>query len=594
MISAADEIKKKVDIVQVISSYIPVKKAGRNFKANCPFHREKSPSFFISPDRQIWHCFGSCNEGGDVISFVMKIENLTFLEAAQELSKRYGLNISFAQVDDAGLKVKDRSYSLNKLAADYYQYILESTETGKTARDYLEGRGIKREISKTFQLGYAPDSWDSLMKYLLKKKYTAEELERVGLTVPSAKSSGYDRFRGRLIFPIKDSRGNIIAFSGRVLKEDKDNLGSKYINTPETSIYHKRESLYGIYTARDSIKKEGYVILVEGEFDVIAPFQYGIENVVAVKGSAITSDQLMLLKRYCTRLVFALDADATGEEAVKRGTDEAEKLDFEIEVMVLDFAKDPDEAVRKDLSKFKQALANRIPVYDFLLSSLLRKYSVEDPFGKKQIADEMGGFIAKIQNPIVQSHYIKKTADALGVSESSIQRSLYNSKKKFTQPRYASKAQTTVAKTPREIIIQKYIIGLLFQKNEGEKLYEMIRNLDSEIFTVPSYRLLFNEFLSFRKKHPAQSIEKFSQQLQAELIPVFNELYLFASYEEESKNVNFAKTVYELQRNMYKRTIAMLMAKGDDGKSVNWQEKQSKLKEITASLTEVEKKLSLL
>ena len=590
MINVADEIKKKVDIVQVISSYITVKKAGRNFKANCPFHKEKSPSFFISPDRQIWHCFGSCNEGGDVISFVMKMENLTFLEAAQELSKRYGLNISFAQVDDAGLKVKDRSYSLNKLAADYYQYILESTETGKAARDYLKDRGIKKEIAQTFQLGYAPASWDSLMKYLLKKKFTAEELERVGLTVQSSKSAGYDRFRGRLVFPIKDSRGNIIAFSGRVLKEDKDNPGSKYINTPETSIYHKRESLYGIYSARDSIKKEGFVILVEGEFDVITPFQYGIENVVAVKGSAITSDQLMLLKRYCTRLVFALDADATGEEAVKRGTDEAEKLDFEIEVMVLDFAKDPDEAVRKDLTKFKKALANRVPVYDFLLSSLLRKYSAEDPFGKKMIADEMGSFIAKIQNPIVQSHYIKKTADALSVSESSIQRSLYSSKKKFVQPRYASKAQTTVAKTPREIIIQKYIIGLLFQKNEGEKLFELIREFDPEVFTIPSYKLLFNEFISFRKKHPARSVEEFSKQLPAELVPVFNELYLFASYEEDSGSANFTKTVYELQRNMYKRTIAELMAKEGDGKS----KEEPRLQELTTSLTEVEKKLSLL
>ena len=410
------------------------------------------------------------------------------------------------------------------------------------------------------------------------------------MTVKSSKSAGYDRFRGRLVFPIKDSRGNIIAFSGRVLKEDKDNPGSKYINTPETTIYHKRESLYGIYLAKDSIKKEGYVVLVEGEFDVIAPFQYGIENVVAVKGSAITSDQLMLLKRYCTRLVFALDADATGEEAVKRGTDEAEKLDFEIEVMVLDFAKDPDEAVRKDLVRFKKALTNRIPVYDFILSSLLRKYSVDDPFGKKQIADEMGAFIAKIQNPIVQSHYIKKTAETLGVSESSIQRSLYSNKKKFTQPRYVTKQQAAVVKMPREVIIQKYILGLLFQKKEGERLYDMIHEFDPEMFTVPSYKALFNEFLSFRKKHPARSIDEFSNQLQAELVPVFNELYLFASYEEESGYGDFTKTVYELQRNMYKRMIQELMMKEEDGDD----KEEPRLKELTASLTEVEKKLSLL
>lgn len=229
MVSVADEIKKKVDVVDVIQSYIPVKRAGRNFKAVCPFHKEKSPSFFISPDRQIWHCFGSCNEGGDVISFVMKMEGLTFFEAAQELSRRYSLNISFSNIDDEGLRSKDRLYSINKLAADYYQYVLEKTPIGATARTYLETRGIRSEIASTFQIGYAPDSWDSLMNYLLKKHVTLQEMDAVGLTVVTERKSRYDRFRGRLVFPIKDSRGNIIAFSGRVLKEQKDKIGRAHV-----------------------------------------------------------------------------------------------------------------------------------------------------------------------------------------------------------------------------------------------------------------------------------------------------------------------------------------------------------------------------
>lgn len=586
MVSVADEIKKKVDVVDVIQSYIPVKRAGRNFKAVCPFHKEKSPSFFISPDRQIWHCFGSCNEGGDVISFVMKMEGLTFFEAAQELSRRYSLNISFSNIDDEGLRSKDRLYSINKLAADYYQYVLEKTPIGATARTYLETRGIRSEIASTFQIGYAPDSWDSLMNYLLKKHVTLQEMDAVGLTVVTERKSRYDRFRGRLVFPIKDSRGNIIAFSGRVLKEQKDNPGSKYVNTPETSIYHKRESLFGIYTAKDAIKKEGYSILVEGEFDVISPYQYGIENVVAVKGSAITKEQLMLLKRYATRIVFALDADATGIEAVKRGAQEAEALDFEIEVMSLDSVKDPDEAVRNDLPGFKKSLADRVPIYDFVLQSLLKQSSGDDPFAKKKIAEEMSRYITTIQNPVIKSHYIKKTAELLDISEESVQKTMYSRKTSFRQTRKQEGVSEQPVQSSRDLTLQKYVLGSVLQKREGYD--EVLKEIDERMFTVPAYRALFVRYRTFHEDHPAQTSEVFAQGLAPELVPVFDELFLFASYEEGLGEEKSVKVALELKRIMYKRLIQEVLGSGTE------EAQNEAVGELTTGLTEVEKRLALL
>ncbi|MEO6508785.1 MAG: DNA primase, partial [Patescibacteria group bacterium] len=243
MDGAIQEVKDKIDIVEFISSYIPIHKAGRNYKGNCPFHNEKTPSFVISPDRQIWHCFGTCHEGGDCIKFLMKWENITFSEALKELAIKAGIPLAKISVDDKEWQYKERLYKLNSLAADFFHHILVNTSFGKLALDYLKERGVSDAIAKTFQLGYGPNSWDSLIKFLYKKGFTPDEVARSGVAVKNDSGRMYDRFRGRLIFPIKDIRGNIIGFSGRII--EKKESEAKYINTPETEIYHKRESLYG-------------------------------------------------------------------------------------------------------------------------------------------------------------------------------------------------------------------------------------------------------------------------------------------------------------------------------------------------------------
>lgn len=580
-----DEIKRKVDIVEFIGSFIPLKKAGRNFKAVCPFHQEKTPSFVISPDRQIWHCFGACQEGGDVIKFLMKWDNLTFGESVKELAQKAGIKLAISSIEDEKWRQKERLYQVNNLAAQYFRYVLTDTTVGKKARDYLKERSIRTEIAKKFQIGYAPQSWDSLIKFLLKKKFTTKEIDDTGLTVSGQGGRGYDRFRGRITFPIKDARSNVIGFSGRSL--DEKEKSAKYINTPETLIYHKRESLYGIDLAKEAIKKEECAILVEGEFDVISPHQQGIENIVALKGSAITREQLMLLKRYANRIIFALDADSTGEDAVKRGTDEAERLDFEIEVMVLDFAKDPDEAVRKDLAKFKKALKNKVPVYDFILTSLQKKYSIKDPFGKKNIADEMLGYLEKIQNPIVQSHYIKKTTQLLDVSEASLERAIRVRRQKQSQQKYFIPKPKEKEASSRYVVIQKYTLSLLFQSKPDDGRFEIVRQLEASDFSIPSYGTLFEQYVLFRTEHPAKNIAEFVKLIKKELIPVFDELYLFATYEEGFAHSNIMRLIFEIKKNALKKHMEELMA---DKKDFSADDKKS-LRSLSLKLQEVEKKL---
>jgi len=411
MDNPVEEIKKRLDIIEYIGSFISLKKAGRNFKAICPFHSEKTPSFVISPERQIWHCFGACGEGGDVIKFLMKWENITFIEALRELAQKTGITLKKISFEDKVWKKRERYFNMNLFAVEFFEYLLNKTKFGEKGMAYLKNRDIKPATIKKFQLGYAPSSWDSLRLFLKKKKFEEKEVYENGLLVKSERGSYYDRFRGRLMFPIKDSRDYVIGFSGRSL--DEKDKQAKYINTPETPIYHKRETLFGINLAKETIKKEKNVYIVEGEFDVISPYQNGFINFVAVKGTALTNEQLMLLKRYTDKITLALDADIAGEESTRRGIEEAEKLDLEVRIVKLPIGKDPDEAVRTDLQAFKKAISRPIPIYDFLIKVAQKKYSEDTSFDKKKIGEEVIPFIERITNPIVRSHYVKKISSIL-------------------------------------------------------------------------------------------------------------------------------------------------------------------------------------
>lgn len=579
-----EEIKRKIDIVEFIGSFITLKKAGRNFKAVCPFHQEKTPSFVVSPERQIWHCFGACGDGGDVIKFLMKWENITFIEALRELAKKTGVKLTKISFEDKIWQKKERYLGMNQLASEFFHYILNKTAFGKKASQYLKERALNQSIIDKFQLGYSPSSWDSLKLFLKKKRYEEEEMMENGLLVKSERGSYYDRFRGRLMFPLKDSRNNVLGFSGRIIEEKEKE--AKYINTPETPIYHKRETLFGINLAKEEIKNKKNVFIVEGELDVITPYQHGFSNFVAVKGTALTNEQLMLLKRYTDKITLMMDADPAGVESIKRGIDEAEKFDFEIRVVTIDFAKDPDEALKKDPTQFKKLIAKPIPIYDFLIETAQKKYSEESAFSKKKIGDEIIPVIEKISNPIVRTFYIKKLAGILEVSEVTIENLISQLKRKKKQLSLNKIKYGKPIEDSRELIIDKYILSIVFQSEDPKKIYHKIFNvLKPEYFLHPSYQKISRYFFDGVEKNNKININQFGKNLPEELQPIFDEIFLFASTDHNLSDKSLDRLIYEIKKYYLKREIKKLLSEEE---SV---EKKKQLKEISEDLKEVEKKL---
>jgi DNA primase len=588
MENPVEEIKKRIDIVDFIGSFITLKKTGRNFKAICPFHQEKTPSFIVSPERQIWHCFGACNEGGDVIKFLMKWENITFVEALSELAKKTGVSLKRVSLEDFVWKKKERVLLLNQSAANFFHYLLTKKDLGKKAREYLKKREISENIIEKFFLGYAPLSWDSLLRYLLKKGFKTDEIRQAGLVINSSKGD-YDRFRGRLIFPIFDARNQIIGFSGRILDEAKDE--PKYINTPETLLYRKRETLFGIHLSKEAIKKENQAILVEGEFDMITPYAQGIGNIVATKGTAITREQLMLLKRFTNRLTLSLDADMAGLEAMKKIINEAEGIDIELNVVVLDYAKDPDEAVRKDVVRFKKLLKKPQPIYDFIIDLSKKNHNEDTAYAKKQIIDEVAPIIDRIQNPIIRAFYIKKLSSLIDLSERAIEQY-------FKQKRLIEKQRKKISffvskekKISREVILEKFLLSYFFQEKEKESLfYKITELLSDDDFSIPAYGKIFEALKRYyqdnqeKLKNYVFAVKDFIPYLEASLIPTFDEIYLYASYEEKHDFL-IDRVIYEIKKYALKRKITNLLQEEDS------KEKEEKLKLFNRKLTEIEKKM---
>ncbi len=584
-----EEIKNKLNIVDYLGTYIQLKKAGRNYKAICPFHKEKSPSFMVSTDRQTWHCFGACQTGGDIISFCMKWENITFYEALKELADKAGVKLEDKKVEDREWQEKELFLKINTLTAEYFHYVLKNTPFGATAMEYLAKRGVNAKIMDTFKLGYAPSSWDSLLRFLKKKGFSEEQMLASGMIVKNDNGHYYDRFRGRLMFPIRDIRNNIIGFSGRILQPDPKN--AKYVNTPETFLYHKRQSLYGIDLAKDGIRKEGFALLVEGEFDVIIPYQHGISNVVAIKGSVVTREQLDILKRYTNKIYLALDADSAGQEAIRRGIEDAEEKEFEVHVVKFTDAKDADEAVRKDFIAFKKALKAPIPVYDFLITLSMSKHDSTDPFSKKYIGDEIVPYLARIQNPIIKSHYIKKLAKVLEVGDESVVSLIDKYRKQQTMKHRVVVAETPHMALSREEMMQKHLLSYIFQLEDP---YSALQTTDKFLsiadFTVPAYGKIFDALHTYRSVHTdIFNINEFADSLPAELRAVVDELCLFAGSQQDVDATQFDRLVLTVHKEAIKKNIAELLAVDSES-----DEQVEKITQQTRLLKDVEKSLNSL
>ena len=435
--SVIEEIKDKLDIVEVISQYgVPLKKAGRTFKACCPFHPEKTPSFIVNPDRQSWHCFGACSTGGDAFAFVMRWEKIEFGQALRLLAERAGVTLPERIQEVARDEPAARLYEMNEATALYYHHLLRSSTSGDEARRYLEGRGLHSKTIEEWQLGYSRPGWDDLSQFLSKKGYNVDEVAAAGLLVEKEGRGGYDRFRHRLMFPIFDRQGRVTAFGARAL----DDSVPKYLNSPQTALFDKSRALYGIHRAHTAIRKRDQAVIVEGYMDVLMAHQTGYDNVVASLGTALTQGQVEQLKGLTKNLVLALDADAAGEEATLRGLAVAQETmdkrivytpvrtgrtavvrreeEFaEIRVAVPPVGKDPDEVLREDPALWEKAVSGARPVVDYLFDVVSSRLDLREARGKRAAAESLLPLIAEMKSPISRNSYLQKLARVTGISE---------------------------------------------------------------------------------------------------------------------------------------------------------------------------------
>jgi DNA primase len=410
-----EQVQSSSDIVDVVSSYIPLKRAGRSFKACCPFHNEKTPSFFVSPEKQIWHCFG-CGAGGSVFNFIALYERVTFPEAVRLLAKKAGIAVPDTRgAEGREGEKKDDLYRLNEFAARWFTHQLQATAPGKKVLAYLHRRGMSDELIEQFSLGYAPDSWDGLYTSARGKGHREEVLLALGLAMRKEGGSRiFDRFRNRLMIPIGDVSGRIIAFSGRVLDEGTP----KYMNSPESLLFNKSRSLYGIHHAKRELIERGFSIVVEGYFDLFALHAAGIRNVVASQGTAFTADHARILKRYTREVVMSFDADTAGQSAAMRSLDAFLNEELRVRVLVLPPAHDPDTFVREKGAAAFSDLVGRAPEYfDFLLDHLCRRHDHRGEVGRARIASEFLDALAQVGDGVLREAYRKKLSERIDIPQ---------------------------------------------------------------------------------------------------------------------------------------------------------------------------------
>ncbi|MBI3954449.1 DNA primase [Candidatus Collierbacteria bacterium] len=507
-----EEVKRKTDIVAVVSEYLALKKAGRHFKGLCPFHAEKTPSFIVNDELGIYKCFG-CGKGGDVISFVMEMEGLEFIETLEKLASKAGVKIEKRHTEETS--EKQQLLDIHSLASSYYHFLLTKHQTGEEAREYLAERGIKQKLIDNFNLGFSLPEWDGLTEYLLKKKgYKREVLVKSGLAVEGNRGI-YDRFRGRVMFPLLDTGGRVVGFSGRVIPGISQNEDAKYINSPETLIYHKSQLLFGLSQARQAIREKNGVVVVEGELDMISSFAAGVTETVAIKGSALTEEMIETLARLCSTVILALDADEAGETAMKRSIELAEKRGLNIKMASWSEGKDPDEVARRSPKKWRLAVDKALEVYEFFMKRALAKYGTDSAGSIKRVSVEVVPYLSKIENSVVREVWARRLSEKLGVDKERVWEEIekvrggriVNEKEEDKGPTEpVEEGMVRVEKMEKRLLslllgadlktvkrVQKMLIGLRLYGSAGKVLAEVfvreseikpdefIKNLPSEI-----------------------------------------------------------------------------------------------------------------
>jgi len=484
--SVVDEIKDRLDVIEVIGSYVPLKKAGQNYKGLCPFHSEKTPSFVVFPSTGTWHCFGACGVGGDVFTFIMKRENIDFGEALQLLARRAGVELvpRTPRATEADQKIA-RLREINDTAATYFHHLLFNSPEAAPARTYLQKRGFAQQTLVRFRVGYAMDRWDGLLNHLVSRHYAVAEIAEAGLIVQRDDRSGYyDRFRGRIVFAICDPQGQVIGFGGRVLGDGVP----KYLNSPQTPLFDKGSALFGLDKARQGIRLAGEAVIVEGYTDVMMAHQYGIENVVAQMGTALTEAQLKLLKRHTQRFVLALDADAAGEHATLRGLDVArqvadrevvpvvtphgliqyeERLAADIRIAAMPPGLDPDQVILEDPARWTQLIAQAKPIMDFYFQVLTADLDLSTARGKGEAVRLLGPILAEVPDRIQRTHYLQQLARMVQVDERSLWAQIRQDTNAAAVPRRAQPEPRPAKAARVTLSLDEHCLSLLLKSPES-------------------------------------------------------------------------------------------------------------------------------
>jgi len=487
--SVIDEVKQRIDIVEVVSQYTTLKKAGRTFTALCPFHSEKHPSFFVYPEQQSWHCFGACSTGGDVFSFVMKKEGIDFGEALRLLAQKAGVTIPSRFEPEAGKEERERLYQVNQAAAQYFHNLLLNSPAGEKAGKYFASRGLSPKTIADFQLGFSLNSWDALKQYLMERGYTENELLTAGLVIEVEAGGTHDRFRNRLMFPIPDIRGRIVGFGARVL----DDSLPKYLNSPQTLIFDKSSCLYGINLAVAAVRQQGLVVIVEGYMDVITAHQNGFNNVVASMGTSVTEKQVGTLKRLTRNIALALDADAAGEEAMLRAVGYENTLEAEMKVIILPKGKDPDNVIREDAKIWQDFLEEALPIVDYTFNMVTAELDLNTARGKSLAADKLLPIVTEMKDTVRQAHYLQKLARLVKVSQHSLEATLGRIKPSRGKRQAKELGQERITQARRPLLsspVEEYCLALLLQhpelksRNEGLSPEYFENSENREIFTA--------------------------------------------------------------------------------------------------------------
>lgn len=493
MNSPIEEIKSRLDIVELVQSYVRLEKSGANFRACCPFHNEKTPSFFVSPARQIWHCFG-CSKGGDQFKFIMEIEGFEFPEALKLLAQKAGVEI--IREDPRVKSERNRLYDICEVATRWFA---DQLKQEPRIQEYLSKRGLKNETISEFDIGFAPDGWRNLLNYLIAKGFRETEIERAGLAVLSQKNSErgeryYDRFRNRIIFPISDASGRVIGFGGRIFQQSPANsqqpaTEAKYINTPQTMIYDKSRVLYGFDKAKQEIREKDYVVIVEGYMDTVMSHQAGVKNTVAVSGTALTPWQLKNLERLSKNMVGSFDMDGAGAMATKRSIDLASSFSFSRKIAIIPSGKDPADAVLTDPASWVQAVEEAKPIIEFFIKFSSGKFNKNTLEGKQKIFSMVLPEIKRIKNEIEMSHWVLYMARELETREEAIWKELQKiaNPDEFSLP---EESENAGSESSRRKLLEERLLALVAHFPQlGQDLPQ--KNEYYAVFSNASYESLF-------------------------------------------------------------------------------------------------------